>query len=71
VTDAMNEAADEYGLDRAQFPIEAVAGLVATFNIGMHLRMLSGVHAGHRALLEWIDGWLEQLEKKKKRKRVP
>lgn len=70
VTENMAKAADEYGLDRSQFPIEAVAGLVSTFNEGMHLRMLSGIRAGHSALLEWIDEWLEQLEKQKKRKRT-
>ncbi len=71
VTDALNKAADEYGLDRALFPTEAIAGLVATFNEGMHLRMLSGVHTGHSALLEWIDKWLERLESSKKQKRTP
>jgi AcrR family transcriptional regulator len=71
VTDAVNEAVEEYGLDRAQFPSEAVVGLVTTFNEGMHLRMLSGLHTGHGALLEWIDQWLEHLEKRKKRKRTP
>jgi AcrR family transcriptional regulator len=69
VSENVNKAADEYGLDRSQFPTEAVAGLVATFNVGMHLRMLSGVTAGHSALLKWIDQWLEHLEKQKKRKR--
>jgi AcrR family transcriptional regulator len=71
VTDAMNKAADEYGLDRSQFPIDALTTLVATFNIGMHLRMLSGIRAGHSALLEWIDNWLEQLERQKQRKAKP
>jgi len=70
VIEAMNKAVAEYGLDRAQFPIEAVAALVMTFNEGMHLRMLSGVRTGHSALLEWIDRWLAQLEKRKKRKRT-
>jgi AcrR family transcriptional regulator len=70
VTDALNQAAGEYRLDRTQFPIEGVAGLVMTFNEGMHLRMLSGVHTGHSALREWIDKWLEGLEQSKKRKRA-
>lgn len=70
VVEAMNKAADEYGLDREQFPIEAVAALVGTFNEGMHLRMLSGIHTGHSALLAWIDRWLEQLEKQKRKKRT-
>ena len=70
VAENMGKAADEYGLDRAEFPTEAITGLVATFNEGMHLRMLSGITAGHSALLAWIDKWLDQLEKRKKRKRA-
>jgi hypothetical protein len=43
--------------------------LVSTFNLGMHLRMLSGIRTGHAALLEAIDKWLQELESKKKKKR--
>jgi hypothetical protein len=68
VTDAIDKALDEYGLDRSQFPVEAVTGLVGTFNEGMHLRMLSGISSGHRALLAWIDDWLAQLEKHKRKR---
>ena len=67
VTEELGKAAQEYGLSRDQFPIEALAGLVTTFNEGMHLRMLSGIGAGHNALLAWIDDWLEQLEKRSRR----
>jgi AcrR family transcriptional regulator len=71
VTDAMNEAIDEYGLDRRRFPVDAVTTLVSTFNIGMHLRMLSGLNTGHRALLAWIDGWLVQLERQNRKRQKP
>lgn len=71
VTEALDKAMDEYGLDRKEYPLEALTGLVATFNEGMHLRMLSGINTGHKALLRWIDQWLESLEagKAKKSKR--
>ena len=70
VTEAFDKAVDEYGLDRRTFPLEAVVALVGTSNLGMHLRMLSGIRTGHTALLEAIDKWLQELEaKKKKRKR--
>jgi len=71
VTEALSQAADEYGLDRGEYPRDALVALVATFNEGMHLRMLSGINTGHAALLAWIDRWIEQLERQKhKRKRT-
>jgi AcrR family transcriptional regulator len=69
VTEAFDKALDEYGLDRRTYPLEAIVALVATFNLGMHLRMLSGIRTGHAALLESIDEWLQELEVQKKRKR--
>jgi AcrR family transcriptional regulator len=50
-------ALDEYGID---FPLEAVVALVITFNKGVQIEQLSGISAGHRELLDWIDGWLEE-----------
>ena len=34
--------------------------LVYTFNEGIMLERLSGIEDGHRELLDWIDGWLEE-----------
>ena len=62
ISEALDKAMDEYGLDRSQFPLEAVVSLVATFNEGVYLQRLSGIHSGHAALLKAIDHWLEQLE---------
>jgi AcrR family transcriptional regulator len=45
----------EYGIE---MPLEALVSLVLTFNIGIMVERLGGVDAGHRELLEWIDGWL-------------
>ena len=62
ITKALDKAMDEYGIDRKQFPLEAVTTLVGTFNIGIHLERLSGIRSGHGTLLRAIDRWLEGLE---------
>lgn len=66
VTEALDKAMDEYGLDRSEFPLEAVMTLVGTFNEGMQLQRLSGIRAGHSTLLKTIDRWLEGLEARKR-----
>jgi AcrR family transcriptional regulator len=50
-------ALGEYGID---FPLEASVSLVIAFNKGVQIEQLSGITAGHRELLDWIDGWLEE-----------
>jgi len=70
VTEAFDQAMDEYKLDREEFPLRAIVALVATFNVGMHLRMLSGIRTGHRELLDWIESWLENLEANKAKRAV-
>jgi AcrR family transcriptional regulator len=52
-----SSALDEYGID---FPLEATVSLVMTFNKGLQIEQLSGISSGHRELLDWIDGWLEE-----------
>jgi len=37
--------------------------LVATFNEGLILERLSGIGQGHRALIDWIDDWLESTQR--------
>ncbi|MBA3244599.1 MAG: TetR/AcrR family transcriptional regulator [Actinobacteria bacterium] len=39
-------------------PLEALVTLVITFNLGIIVERLGGIHTGHAELLEWIDGWL-------------
>jgi TetR/AcrR family transcriptional regulator len=55
-------AMEEYGMDTAAFPPEAIVSLVMTFNQGIMLERLSGVSAGHAELLDSIDRWLSSLE---------
>ena len=50
-------ALDEYGID---FPVEATVSLVMAFNKGVQMEQLAGIDTGHRELLDWIDGWLEE-----------
>jgi AcrR family transcriptional regulator len=68
ITEAFDKAMDEYGLDRTQFPLDAIVTLVGTFNEGIHLQRLSGIHSGHAALLKVIDRWLESLEERKRKR---
>jgi len=55
-------AMDDYGLDRKQFPVQAVVALVRTFNFGIILEQHHGITEGHRELLDWIDGWLQSIQ---------
>jgi AcrR family transcriptional regulator len=55
LTDAFREPHQELGIE---MPVDALAALVMTFNIGMIVERLGGIDTGHEALLDWIDGWL-------------
>jgi AcrR family transcriptional regulator len=66
LTDAFEGAIAEYGLDREHYPVKAIVTLVLTFNNGLLLERLIGIRDGHSELLDWIDTWLEQLERGKK-----
>jgi AcrR family transcriptional regulator len=57
LTEAFAPVRDDLGLE---IPLEALVSLVYTFNEGMMLDRLSGIETGHRELLDWIDGLLEE-----------
>ena len=61
LTESFRKAVDEYGLEPAEFPLDALVSLVMTFNQGIELERLSGISQGHEELLAWIDRWLESL----------
>jgi AcrR family transcriptional regulator len=64
---AFEQAATEYGLAPGAFPVDALVALMMTFGQGYAIERLEGIDAGHPALLDWIDGWLEDLEARGKR----
>jgi AcrR family transcriptional regulator len=58
--EAFERARSEHEID---MPLEPLVTLVGTFNQGIILERLSGIDAGHRELLEWIDAWLERRQR--------
>ena len=54
--EAFEQARREHSID---MPVDALVALVATFNTGLILERLSGIEAGHRTLIDWIDAFLE------------
>jgi AcrR family transcriptional regulator len=63
--EAFTRAVEEYGLDRGKFPVEALVAMIMTFGQGYALERLEGIDEGHVGLLDWIDRWLESLEKRR------
>jgi AcrR family transcriptional regulator len=62
LTEAFVKAATEYGLEPDAYPVDALVSLVMTFNQGVELERLSGIVAGHKELLAWIEAWLRSRE---------
>ena len=59
LTEAFARPRERYAVD---IPLDALISLVMTFNEGLIMERLSGVEAGHRELLDWIDGLLEKRD---------
>ena len=59
LTEAFAEPREHYGIE---MPLEALVSLVMTFNEGIILERAQGITTGHRELLAWIEGWLEEKE---------
>jgi TetR/AcrR family transcriptional regulator len=53
--EALAEPRERYGVE---MPLEALVGLVITFNKGIMLERLSGIETGQAELLDWIDEWM-------------
>jgi AcrR family transcriptional regulator len=60
LVEALAEPRERYSIP---IPLEALVTLVITFNEGIILERLSGIENGQRELLDWIDGWLTEVEK--------
>jgi AcrR family transcriptional regulator len=65
--DAFKAAAEQYALSAQEFPVEALVALTMTFGQGYALERLEGIEEGHRAMLGWIDEWLQTLEARRTR----
>lgn len=62
LTEAIDKALDEFGVDKSRYSTEAMTALVVTFNSGILLDRLSGVASGHAALLDMIDRWMRSRQ---------
>ena len=65
--EAFRRAALEYGLGEEAVPVEVMVALTMTFGQGYALERLEGIDTGHGDLLDWIERWLEGLERRKMR----
>ena len=63
--EAFTHAAEEYGLDQDEMPVEALVAMTMTFGQGYAIERLEGIEDGHDDLLDWIERWLEGLEGKR------
>jgi TetR/AcrR family transcriptional regulator len=66
LTEAFADPRERYGID---MPLDALVSLVMTVNEGIILERLSGIETGHRELLDWIDAWMEDREKRWRRRK--
>jgi AcrR family transcriptional regulator len=57
--DGFADAYDELGIVELGLSLESVVTLVITFNAGLGMEQLAGVHTGHAELLADLDRWLE------------
>jgi AcrR family transcriptional regulator len=64
--EAFERAAEEYGIGDDDLPVETLVTLTMTFAQGYALERLEGIDEGHGQLLDWIERWLEALEKKRR-----
>jgi hypothetical protein len=62
LTEAIENALDEYGIDRGKFPADAVSTLVRTFNLGLLLERVNEFDRGHDSLLATIDSLLKRFK---------
>src|SRR4051794_28013441 len=64
--EAFERAAEEYGVDENEFPVDAMVALTMTFGQGYALERLEGIDTGHAELLDWIERRLESLEDRRR-----
>jgi TetR/AcrR family transcriptional regulator len=64
--EAFEHAAQEYGLDDDELPVDVLVAMTMTFAQGYALERLEGIDEGHAELLDWIERWLVSLEQKRR-----
>jgi len=60
------QALRHYELDEDRFPLRVIVAATTSFQLGLIVEGLSGVHHGHDELLAWIQQWLDGLEAEQK-----
>jgi AcrR family transcriptional regulator len=65
LAEAFAEPRERYGIE---MPLAALVSLVVTFNEGIILERLSGVETGQQELLDWIEAWMEDKERRWQRR---
>jgi TetR/AcrR family transcriptional regulator len=60
--EAFTHAAEEYGLDADELPVDVLVTMTMTFAQGYAIERLEGIDEGHEELLDWIERWIEGLE---------
>jgi AcrR family transcriptional regulator len=63
---AVETALEDYRLDLTDEQVTAVATLIRTFQLGIMVERLAGIDTGHRALLSYIDDWMQHLHETKR-----
>lgn len=66
LTRAVETALEDYRLDLTDEQVTAVATLIRTFQLGIMVERLAGIDTGHRALLSYIDDWMQHLHETKR-----
>nr|MBA2294251.1 hypothetical protein [Actinomycetota bacterium] len=61
--EAFEQASVEHSID---VPVGVLVTLVTTFNEGVILDRASGISEGHAELLEWIERWLDNGDRRAK-----
>ena len=65
------KALRDYGLPEDEYPLKVIVAAVTSFQLGLIVEGLSDVHEGHQELLDWIQHWLDGLERETRNKVQP
>jgi AcrR family transcriptional regulator len=57
------QALREYGLPEDEYPLKVIVAAVTSFQLGLIVEGLSDVREGHQELLDWIQRWIDGLER--------